>query len=598
MSQYGTSPNVETRQQGQKREVWTNKREYILTQIGFAVGLGTFWRFPYLCNRNGGGAFLIPYFCGILLCAVPLFFLEVAIGQFSSRSAAHVWDMCPLFKGIGISQAVVCFISSISYNLIIVWTLYYLYQSFWPMLPWTTCNNWWNTALCTDDIGSNTTYNDSNYRLMNDPRITAPWRKPNETLTASEEFWQYNAIKVSDGVETLGSVQDHLLLCSAASWAILFLCMMSGVKSVGKVVYVTAVLPYILLTVLLIRSCMMPGSVDGLLYFLRPDFSKLHSVQVWLEALLQSFYSLNTTYGGLITMGSFNPFNNNCIRDVVLVTIISQLSCIFCGFTVFSTLSFMATEAQVPISEVVSSGSGLRFIIYPEAISKLPLSQLWAVLFFLTLLTVGIDSMFGTVECVISGILEASPKRIQSKRALTTLAVCVVSFLLTIPFVTEGGVYLFQLLDWYSSSFNTFLTGFLECVVICWIYGSERFSKDIKTMLGRRPPALLRFLLSYVTPVILFASIIVSLFGYDPPSYGRYLYPEIAKIMGIILAVGFSVPIPVMFVYECLRKKGSLCQRVRLASQPTPDWGPLYDRTDIGIRLMPLTGITEADRHA
>ncbi|XP_046544146.1 sodium- and chloride-dependent glycine transporter 2-like [Haliotis rubra] len=284
----------------------------------------------------------------------------------------------------------------------------------------------------------------------------------------------------------------------------------------SQVVYVTAVLPYILLTVLLIRSCMMPGSVDGLLYFLRPDFSKLLTVQVWLEALLQSFYAMNTTYGGLITMGSFNSFNNNCIRDVVLVTIIGQLSCIFCGFTVFSTLGFMANEAQVPIAEVVSSGSGLGFIIYPEAISKLPLSQLWAVLFFLTLLTVGIDSM--------------------------------------------GGVYLFQLLDWYSSSFNALLIGCLECVVIYWIYGSERFGKDIKTMLGRRPPTLLRLLLSYVTPGILFAALVVSLFGYDPPSYGEYIYPEIAKIMGILLAVGFSVPIPVMFVYECLRKKGSICQ--------------------------------------
>ncbi|XP_046544145.1 sodium- and chloride-dependent creatine transporter 1-like [Haliotis rubra] len=294
---------AEAGEQGQMREVWTNKREYILSQIGFAVGLGTFWRFPYLCNRNGGGAFLIPYFCGIFLCAVPLFFLEVSIGQFSSRSAAHVWDMCPLFKG--------------------------------------------------------------------------------------QDF-------------------PDLLSCE---------------RVIGKVVYVTAVLPYILLTVLLIRSCMMPGSVDGLLYFLRPDFSKLLTVQ--------------------------------------------------------------------------------------------------------------------------------------------------------------GGVYLFQLLDWYSSSFNTFLTGCLECVVIYWIYGSERFSKDIKTMLGRRPPT---------------AALVVSLFGYDPPSYGEYLYPDIAKIMGILLAVGFSVPIPVMFVYECLRKKGSICQRVRLASQPTPDWGPLYDRTDIGVRLMPLTGMKEADR--
>ncbi|XP_048253472.1 sodium- and chloride-dependent glycine transporter 2-like [Haliotis rufescens] len=197
--------------------------------------------------------------------------------------------------------------------------------------------------------------------------------------------------------------------------------------------------------------------------------------------------------------------------------------------------------------------------------------------------------MFGTVECVISGILEAFPRGLPQKRVLITLGVCLVSFLLTIPFVTEGGVYLFQLLDWYSSSFNTLLIGCLECVVIYWIYGSEKFGKDIQMMLGRPPPTVLRLLSSYVTPVILCAALIFSLFGYDPPSYGEYLYPESAKTMGILLAVMFSIPIPVMFMYECLRKKGSLSQRVRLASQPTPDWGPLYDQTDIGLTLLSLT---------
>ncbi|XP_071116517.1 sodium-dependent proline transporter-like [Haliotis cracherodii] len=590
-----------------QREVWTNKREYILSQIGFAVGFGTFWRFPYLCNRNGGGAFLIPYFSGILLCAVPIFFLEVSIGQFSSRSAAHVWTMCPLFKGIGTSQTIVSFLGSVSYNLAIAWTIYYLYKSFWPTLPWTTCGNWWNTDLCVKDLGSNITYNDSYLNLTagNVPGGTGAWRKPNESLTASEEFWQYNALRVSNGVDTLGSVQIHLVICAFISWAVLFLCLMFGVKSVGKVVYVTAVTPYLLLAVLLIRSCMMPGSEDGILYFPKPDFSYLLSAQVWLEALLQAFYSMNTTFGGLITMGSFNPFHNNMLRDVLVITIIGELSSIFCGLVVFSTLGFMASEAQVPISEVVSSGIGLGFIIYPEAVANLPFPQLWAVLFFFTLLTVGIDSMFSFVESVISGILEAFPSTHQQKRVVVTLSVCLVSFLSTIPFVTAGGVYYFQLLDWYSSSFNALVTGCLECVVIYWIYGSDKFSKDIERMTGRRPPLVLSFLSSYVTPVILFAAFILSLFGYEPPSYGEYIYPEYAEIIGILVAVGISVPIPIMFVYETLKRKGSLQQRLRLASIPAPDWGPLreedrYEEQSVNpsIGLMPQTNaLTDTDAH-
>ncbi|XP_046546542.1 sodium- and chloride-dependent betaine transporter-like [Haliotis rubra] len=174
------------------REEWSRKREYILSLLGYAVGLGSLWRFPYLCNRNGGGAFLIPYFAGILTCSVPLFFLEASIGQFSSRSALHAWSICPLLKGIGITQVAGCLAAALPYNLIIAWSIYYLYRSFWSVLPWTTCGNWWNTPLCITKLSNSSSITDAyltnsteDHQLLN-----SLWRKPNVTLTASEEFWQ------------------------------------------------------------------------------------------------------------------------------------------------------------------------------------------------------------------------------------------------------------------------------------------------------------------------------------------------------------------------------------------------------------------------
>ncbi|XP_046579198.1 sodium- and chloride-dependent glycine transporter 2-like [Haliotis rubra] len=404
--------------------------------------------------------------------------------------------------------------------------------------------------------------------------LNSVWRKPNVTLTASEEFWQYNTLRVSSGIDNFGTVQNHLVLCILVSWVLAFLCMVKGVKSVGKVVYVTALLPYVLLTALLVRSCMMPGAGEGILYFLRPDFSRLGNVQVWLEALLQGFYSMSTTYGGLITMSSYNNFHNNCFRDVMLLTVIGEASSIFCGLVVFSTLGFMAHQSQIHISEVVSSGSGLGFIIYPEAIAQLPVSQMWAVLFFIMLLTIGIDSVFGILETVIAAIIETYPKFLQHRRVYVTAGVCLFNFLISIPYATEGGVYLFQLLDWYASSFNILIVGCLECVAINWIYGSERFSDDVEMMMGRRYPSVLKVLSSYFSPVILFASLILSLFVYDPPSYGEYIYPEYAKVIGILMAVVMSLPIPVMLVYQLIKQKGTFLERLRLASSPSTDWGP------------------------
>ncbi|XP_046579209.1 sodium- and chloride-dependent glycine transporter 1-like [Haliotis rubra] len=218
-----------------KRETWAQKREYILSMLGYSVGFGSLWRFPYLCNRNGGGAFLIPYFTAIIACGVPLFFLEVSISQFSSRSATHVWVVCPLLKGIGIAQVLTCIIGIMPYALITAWAIYYLSQSFSSLLPWTTCENWWNTPVCINKVtndSSEVCFNSTvEHQLLHD----AVWRKPNSTLTASEEFWQFNALRVSTGIDNFGSVQSHMIICLLCSWTLVFLCLMKGVRAVGKV---------------------------------------------------------------------------------------------------------------------------------------------------------------------------------------------------------------------------------------------------------------------------------------------------------------------------------------------------------------------------
>ena len=84
---------------GPKREVWGKGLEFLLALIGFAVGLGNIWRFPYLCYKNGGGAFLVPYFLFVAAGGAPMMFLEVGLGQFMSQGNLSIWDICPIFKG-------------------------------------------------------------------------------------------------------------------------------------------------------------------------------------------------------------------------------------------------------------------------------------------------------------------------------------------------------------------------------------------------------------------------------------------------------------------------------------------------------------------
>ncbi|GCC25465.1 hypothetical protein chiPu_0003875 [Chiloscyllium punctatum] len=132
------------------RETWAKKIDFLLSVVGFAVDLANVWRFPYLCYRNGGGAFLVPYLFFMFIAGMPLFYMELALGQFNREGAAGVWKICPIFKGVGFTVILIAVYVGFYYNVIIAWALYYLYASFTVELPWIHCNNSWNSPNCSD----------------------------------------------------------------------------------------------------------------------------------------------------------------------------------------------------------------------------------------------------------------------------------------------------------------------------------------------------------------------------------------------------------------------------------------------------------------
>merc|ERR1719348_2795617 len=184
-----------------QRGEWGNKLDFLFSCISVSVGLGNVWRFPYLCYKNGGGAFLIVYFTAMTFCGIPIFFQEVAIGQYlGSGGMTLVSQLCPMLKGVGIATMALVFFLDIYYCVIIAWTFFYLFATFskFPDLPWDTCEGHWNTEACFH-ASDNMTANDILLKQLV-KNLTAMGIK-NKTTTPVEEFWDNRVLQMNEGVE-------------------------------------------------------------------------------------------------------------------------------------------------------------------------------------------------------------------------------------------------------------------------------------------------------------------------------------------------------------------------------------------------------------
>ncbi|XP_046377511.1 sodium- and chloride-dependent glycine transporter 1-like [Haliotis rufescens] len=550
------------------RGAWGGKLEFIFTCIGYAVGLGNVWRFPYLCYKNGGGAFLIPYVIMLAAVGLPLFYMELAFGQFASLGPISIWRINPLLKGLGYSMVIVSWLISLYYNVIIAHTLFYLGASMTPVLPWTTCGNTWNTNSCLS-------------HNFSDSAVAPPSHPSNVTFnTPAEEYYKYFVLEQNDNIGELGSVNWKLALCLLAAWVIVGACLIRGIQSLGKVVYFTAVFPYIMLTILLIRGVTLDGALDGIIYYLKPDFSRLGDPRVWSDAATQIFYSLSTCTGGLITMSSFNKFRNNCYKDSLIVALINCATSIFAGLVIFSILGFMAKEKGVSVADVADGGPGLAFVVYPEAISRMPVSPLWAVFFFLMMATLGFGSQFSMVECVMSAFIDEFRSSLPGKLASTLfrVGIVVVGFLLGLPMVCKGGIYLLNLVDYSVGGFPLLVVGLIEIVALNWIYKFERFSEDIEMMLGKKPNLYWQICWKFVSPIVIGATIIFNIVLYKNPSYETAPYPVTMLAAGWMIVMFPIVTVPIYFMYKyCVEGGFSL---LVYNMSPIPQWGPckLEDR--------------------
>ncbi|MBB6682400.1 hypothetical protein H4O20_13195, partial [Aequorivita sp. 609] len=220
------------------RPKWDNKAQYMLTCVGFCVGLGNVWRFPYLCQSHGGGAFMIPFLILLVFEGIPLLHLEFAIGQRLRKGSMGVWrTINPYMLGVGIASMCVSFLVSLYYNTIIAWVMWYFFNSFQDPLPWSHCP-----------------INENRTGFISECEKSSP----------VDYFWYRKTLNTSPAIDETGGLQWWMILCLISAWGVLYVCCIRGIETTGKAVYVTSTLPYLVLTIFLIRGLTLKGSVDGI----------------------------------------------------------------------------------------------------------------------------------------------------------------------------------------------------------------------------------------------------------------------------------------------------------------------------------------------
>ncbi|XP_036948236.1 sodium-dependent neutral amino acid transporter B(0)AT1-like [Acanthopagrus latus] len=583
-------PNHEDLERMEKEEAgdrpkWDNKAQYILTCVGFCIGLGNVWRFPYLCQSHGGGAFLIPYLILLVLEGMPLLLLEFAIGQRLRKGSVGVWRAInPYLTGIGIASMLVSFLVGLYYNTLIAWIIWYLFNSFQDPLPWTQCP-----------------LNDNGTGYI-----------PECQQSSTVDYFFYRVtLNSSTSIAESGGIQWPIVLCLLAAWTLVAICCIRGIKTSGKAVYVTAILPYIVLAIFLIRGLTLKGALSGIKFLVTPDVDELIKPTTWLDAGAQVFYAFGLAWGGLISFSSYNSVHNNCVQDAVILSIVTGLTSIYAATVTYSIIGFRATDRydicirdnimtllnafdlpedsinannyeeafshynssrpdiilgldiqtcdmQKLLSEGVE-GAGLAFIVFTEAITKMPGSPIWSVLFFVMLLCLGLSTLFGNIEGVVVPLRDLNVFPRKWPHEVLTGLTCVVSFIICLLFSQYSGMYWVTLFDNFAGSIPLLTVGLFEMIAVVYIYGIDRFNDDLKFMVGHKPSIFWQVSWRFISPLIVLVILVFYLVTqaqkkltylvWDPnsevfPSLASVPYPSWINAVIFLLAGIPSLAVP------------------------------------------------------
>ena len=503
----------------ERRESWSSRGGFVLAAVGSAVGLGNLWGFPYKLYSYGGGAFLIPYIVAMFCIGIPMLILEFSLGHFTQRAAPNAYrKVNKKTEFVGWWAILLGFVIITYYPIILAYCFSFMWYSI--------------------------------QGIFNGGEL--PWAgKGVEGVQLASDFFFDKYLSVYDTSEfgfKLGSFQWHIFWPLLIAWTLMYFCIFKGLNLVDKIVWITVPLPWIMLCILAVRGLTLPGQQEGLAFFLNPVWDELLKPTTWRYAFGQVFFSLSLAYGVMLTYASFLHRKSDINNNAAIIGIADFATSFIAGIAIFATIGGMAyVTAQsgnpVPIDEVVKPGPGLAFVAFPYALAQLPGSAWWSLVFFFTLVTLGIDSAFSITEGVLAGIVDKSGW----PRWIVLPILSIVGLGTGLVFCTQGGLNWLDVIDGFvNGTWGIAFMGMLECIVLGWIYRTETLREHANARSDWKLPKLWNYLIRIIIPIVLGTLFFWSLFD-DITADGGFL-KDAAGVWKIQNVVGMSVMILVPIV--------------------------------------------------
>ena len=426
----------------------------VLATAGSAVGLGNVWRFPYMTGQNGGAAFLIVYICCVLLLGIPCMINEFIIGRRAQTNTARAYTKMAgggPWSAVGYLGVCTGFLITGYYAVVSGWCLQYIYASLMGHLQG-------DAAYITSYFGQ---------------FVSHPWKPIVWMLT----FFTITHVVIVCGVQ-------------------------KGIERASKLLMPTL---FILLLIIVVASCLLPGADKGVKFLFMPDFTKMDG-ELFLGALGQSFYSLSLAMGCICTYASYFSRQTNLIQSAIQISLVDSMVAILAGLMIF--------PAAFSVGVSPDSGASLVFITLPnvfqQAFSAMPaVGYVIAVAFYALLALAALTSLMSLHEVSTAFFHEELHIRRHWGALIVTLSCAVIGCFCSLSFshaeLSLFGMSLFDLFDFVTGQIFLPIGGFLTCLFLGWVV-PRTIVKDEFTNKGTlrvRPWMFKAYLFSvrYICPV-------------------------------------------------------------------------------------------------